>query len=423
MQMTNRLRMWIRKPIFWILLGALVLRLAVAFYLGNTVSGLSGAYDEISYSLLGQRFADGYGLTFPKDWYPWIKAGEPQSYYSATMSLFLGVIYMTFGYYPLVARLVMALLSTLVVYMTYRLTRKIMNERVALIAALIAAGYAYLVFYGVTLVTETPFILALLIAFFFAYDVVESPTKWKWVAMGAALSVAVLLRMAVVFFLPFLFGWIMLRQPKKRVYVLIPISLIILSVLPFTIHNYNLWGQFLLLESQFGHVFWNGNHPGQKGSFSSYNVFPIPEDVLATRNDAEITNRLLRLGVQNVLDDPRHFFVLTLSRLQEFFKFWPTSDSTTLANLLRVVSFGIMWPFAVAGLWLQRKSLSLFFPLILFMIIHTGIYSISWTMIRYRIPLDAVLIPFAAYAIHSILSRWEWFRNRMPFLFNHAYTG
>ena len=78
------------RRIFWVLLLlALLVRIGAALYLGNEVSGLSGAQDEVSYSMLGQRYTEGHGLTFPRPWYPWIRADTPQSYFSASMSLTL----------------------------------------------------------------------------------------------------------------------------------------------------------------------------------------------------------------------------------------------------------------------------------------------------------------------------------------------
>ena len=109
--------------------------------------------------------------------------------------------------------------------------------------------------------------------------------------------------------------------------------------------------------------------------------------------------------MQNILNDPGLFVMLTLTRLREFFLFWPTAESDTLANLLRVLSFGIMWPFAAAGLWLSRRQWRDLLPIYIFMVMHTGIYAVTWTMIRYRIPLDAFLIPFAAVAA-VYLYRW-----------------
>lgn len=397
-----------KKPIFLILVVALLVRITAAVYVGNEVSGLSGAFDEISYSLLGERFVQGYGLTFPEAWYPWYEANAQQSYYSATMSLFLAGIYWVFGYSPLAARLVMAILSTLIVGMIYLLARRYWGERVGLAAALIAALYGYLIFYGVTLVTETPFILAMLVALYISLDLIRNPNIWKWVSLGLALAIAILFRMAVVFFVPFLLGWIAIQRTRKEwKFILIPICMMVLAVLPFTIRNYVMWGRFMLLESQFGHVFWNGNHPDHQGTYWA-EVFPIPDDVLSSKNDAIITNRLLRMGIENVVKDPGHFLYLTFARLREFFKFWPTSDSTLLANALRVLSFGLMWPFAVIGLWISRWKWRTLLPLYLFLLIHTGVYAISWTMTRYRLPVDAALMPFAALTFRIIVDKlWK----------------
>lgn len=404
---------WPKKPLFWILLVALVLRVLAALMLGNDVSGFSGAHDEISYSALGHRFAEGDGLTFPEDWYPWIAADAPQSYYSASMSLMLGLIYMAFGYQPVIARLIMGLLSTAIVGLLYLLTRRLFNERVALFTAAIAAVYGYLIFYGVTLVTETPFIFGLLIALYLCYEIVEDPSPAKWIALGLALAVTVLFRMAVVFFIPFLLAWVFYRQARYRIYVLLPVITIILAVMPFTIRNYTLWGQFELLETQFGHVFWNGNHPDHNGDFHPFKVFPIPDEVLALDNDSKITKALLAKGIENVLNDPGHFIMLTITRLREFFKFWPTADSSALANLIRVFSFGLLWPVALAGIVFSLRQWRSLSPLWLFMLLHTGVYASSWTMIRYRVPLDAILVIFAGLAV-AVLAEVVLARYRQP---------
>jgi hypothetical protein len=156
----------------------------------------------------------------------------------------------------------------------------------------------------------------------------------------------------------------------------------------------------MLLESQFGHVFWNGNHPGHQGNFHPYRTFPIPPWVLESHNDAEITSELLSMGIDNVIRDPEQFLLLTVTRLRELFKFWPTSDSTTQANFLRLFSFGLLVPFAAIGILLSLRIRGFLAPVYLFLVAHIGVYSVSWTMIRYRIPVDAFLIMFGAYTVH-----------------------
>lgn len=401
--MTTFAQNQVNRYLLLILLVALVTRMAAAFYLGDTVSGLSGAHDEISYSMLGQRFATGHGMTFPEPWYPWVAADAPQSYYSYTISLFLAGIYALFGYHPLVARVIMGLMSTMSVWLLFLIGRRLFGPTVALVASAIAAVYAYLIFYGVTLVTETPFTLALLIALYLAIRMRAGEVNGvgAWFTLGVVLAVALLLRMAVLFFIPILLLWLYYAVRKETTLWLVAIPLVVigLAVLPLTIRNYRLWHQFLLLEAQFGHVFWNGNHPGHGGDFHPFYVFPIPPAVLASKNDVLITNTLLRMGIQNVLNQPWDFVMLTLTRLREFFLFWPTADSTLAANLLRVFSFGVIVPFALYGFFANLRRFSDLAPVYLFIVVHTGIYAVTWTMIRYRIPLDPFLILFAAYSL------------------------
>jgi 4-amino-4-deoxy-L-arabinose transferase-like glycosyltransferase len=394
----------LNRTLFLILWVAFTLRMAAAFYLGDVVSGLSGAHDEISYSMLGERFATGHGMTFPEPWYPWVAANAPQSYYSFTISLFFAGIYKLFGYHPLVARIITGIMSTAIVGMIYLIGKRLFSPSVGLLASAIAALYAYLIFYGVTLVTETPFTLALLVALYQAIRIRSGEIGGirGWLTLGLMLAVTVLLRMAVIFFIPILLLWLYyaVRKQTNPLLILIPLVMIGVAVLPLTLRNYQLWHQFLLLEAQFGHVFWNGNHPGHLGDFHPYQVFPIPADVLALKNDVLITNTLLRMGIQNVVSRPDEFLLLTLSRLREFFLFWPTADSTLMANLLRVLSFGLILPFALYGFFLNLRRFQELMPIYLFIFIHTAIYAVTWTMIRYRIPLDPFFILFAAHSLH-----------------------
>jgi hypothetical protein len=43
--------------------------------------------------------------------------------------------------------------------------------------------------------------------------------------------------------------------------------------------------------------------------------------------------------------------------------------------------------------------------LIVFAIIYTSIHLLTWALIRYRLPVDAALIPFAGLALYDLYSR------------------
>jgi 4-amino-4-deoxy-L-arabinose transferase-like glycosyltransferase len=401
-----------------ILLLALAARVVVAFWLGDTMEVLpaGGTHDQVSYDMLAQRVATGHGFTFPTQWYPWIKPDTPTSYYSGTMVLHLAAIYWLFGYHPLIARLVYAVLGTFIVYMIYRLGRRLFGVQAGLIAAGLAAGYAYLVLYSATLLTETPFILCLLLAFELAFRTLENDTIKNWVLFGLALAGTVLFRMAVLPALVFLLGWLYLKRKtiSRRWHFLIPIVIVVGCILPWTIRNVTLFGRFMLLESQFGHVFWVGNHPARDATFGEVAwVPPIPNEI-ADLNEADLTYELLHRGIQNVLNDPGRFILLTLSRTEIFFTFWPTPGSSSISNIARVLSFGILLPFMLYGLVIAIKQCKMCLPLYVFVVLHTGVYVASWVMIRYRIPVDTILLLFAGLAISRISQRFKRAKPALP---------
>ena len=87
---------------------AVVLRLVVAFSLGDQIVALPGIQDQISYDTLAHRVLAGYGFTFPTEWWPVTRAGEPTAHWSFLYVLYLTGSYGVFGSHPLVARLAQA---------------------------------------------------------------------------------------------------------------------------------------------------------------------------------------------------------------------------------------------------------------------------------------------------------------------------
>lgn len=394
-----------------ILLLALFVRLATALWLGDTMEVLpaGGTHDQVSYDALALRVATGHGFTFPVAWYPWIPPDTPTSYYSGAMVLHLAAIYYIFGYHPLIPRILYAVLGTFICYFVYLLGKRIFGTKVGLIAAGLASGYAYLILYSATLLTETPFIFFLLSTLLSAYKLKDAVTTKRLLLFGVSLAGALLFRMAVLPFFVFLFAWLLFPYSRSSnhfrfKHVLLPVVIIFLAVFPWTVRNYLLYNRFMLLESQFGHVFWNSNHPDRGYTFGDVDwVAPIPEE-LKSLNEAELTTELLRRGIENVFQDPMRYISLTISRAPIFFAFWPTNDSSLASNVSRVMSFGITLPFMIYGFLLSGRRKYQCFPLYVFIVMHYGVYLASWVMIRYRIPADAVALPFAALALDTLIS-------------------
>ena len=420
-----------------ILIISVVLRIAAALFLGNEVVDMPGTFDQISYHKLAMRVIGGFGFTFGETWWPITAAGAPTAHWSFLYTLYLAGIYLLLGPNPLAARLIQAILvGVLQPFLAYRIGRHIFSETIGLVAAGLTAIYIYFIYYGASLMTE-PFFITLVLGGLYLTILManaspraeDKTTIWGQlklpVLLGLALGGAVLLRQLFLLFIPFLFLWIwwMRRKQSPRLTLaglFTSSAIIILMILPFTLYNYSRFGHFVLLNTNSGYAFFWSNHPIYGTHFlsilppevGSYQAL-IPAE-LRHLDEAALDQALLKRGLQFVIDDPARYVLLSISRIPAYFMFWSSRDSGTLSNLSRVASFGIFWPFMLYGLYraIADRKMSFMdrlaspsFLLILFITIYTLIHLLSWALIRYRLPIDAVLLVFAALAFVDLAQR------------------
>ena len=415
-----------------IIITAILLRVASALLLGNQVTVLPGIYDQISYDNLAQRVVDGYGFTFAEEHWPITRPGEPTAHWSFLYTLYLTAIYTLFGHQPVIARILQAIVvGALQTYLTYLIAEKIFAQKIGLIAAAISAVYMYFIYYGGALMTEPFYITAILWSLFLAMRMAEiddfQQTIKFGVGLGIALGITVVLRQVFLLFIPFLFIWIWIARFRRRLHLSListglSIGLIVLCVLPISLYNQSRFGRFVLLNTNSGYAFFFGNHPYYGTHFipilhtDVYLSF-IPKE-LRSLDEAALDQALLQRGLQFVFDDPRRYVLLSISRIPAYFMFWPSSDSSLISNIARVSSFGVTLPFMLYGLvaCLGKKHvqtgnhlLNLFASptglLIVFAVIYASVHILTWALIRYRLPIDAVLIPFAAFAISNVFEQ------------------
>ena len=413
---------------------AVLLRLLSALYQGNSVTILPGIHDQVSYDRLARRVIDGYGFSFGEGQWPLTRANEPTAHWSFFYTLYLAALYALFGSEPLIPRMVQAIIvGCLQTYIIYRIGEKAFSRSTGIIAAGITAFYIYFIYYSGALMTEPFYITAILFSLLVALQIGENSSRSKeikfGVLLGVALGITVLLRQVFLLFIPFLISWIWISRFKRHLSLpiissILSLSLVVLFILPISLYNQSRFGRFVLLNTNSGFAFFWGNHPIYGTHF--YSILPpemgtyqdlVPEEIRHL-DEAALDAALLRRGLQFVLDDPKRYILLSISRIPAYFEFWPSSGSGIISNISRVASFGIMLPFMLYGLFLTiKRSLSvsgnpfinlIISPaglLILFALIYTSIHLMTWALIRYRLPVDAVLIPFAALAISDIYDR------------------
>jgi hypothetical protein len=425
-----------------------------AVYLGDRVVPLPGTYDQVSYDRLAQRVLDGYGFSFDKLWWPVTRAGEPTAHWSYLYTLYLVAVYGLLGHHPLAARLIQAVLAgALMPWLVYRLGYRHFGRQVGLVSSGIMACYAYFIYYSATLMTESFYIVGILWVLDMAGQLgqageVPPAALRRSLLLGLALAVTALLRQVFLLFVPVLFVWLLWRsyryqtgparfgpmakenkdlerltlRPRDlatqlrnnrvvsmtRVLVTATVVLL-LAIAPWTVRNYWAFGRFVLLNTNAGFAFFWSNHPihGQNypaslPTWSSY-IELIPPELLSL-NEAELDQALLKRGFAFVRDDPGRYLMLSISRIDDYFMFWPSSESGLTSNVSRVISFGLLWPLMAYGFISHGRHMvsSEILILYLFVFVYTAIHLLSWALIRYRLPIDAVLIIFASTTLVEI---------------------
>ena len=438
-----------------ILVVSILLRVGVALYLGNMVDAPPLLTDQRSYHTLATSLLAGEGYSFPLNWYPFTPANTPTAHWSFLYPVFVAGIYGLVGPHPLAARLVQAVLTgVLLPWLVYRLAQKFTpfppekyisvetehgpvratftpnNDSVAtghnpvttipvrikepaaipLIAAALAAWYPYFVLYAATLMTESFYLITLLwslaVGLKLEHRLRAGQTISPAVAvqLGLSLGITALLRQSILPWVPVLGLWLLWQARQRRQTASAARSLLLTGlviaalILPWTSRNYRVFGQFLLLNSNAGYAMYSAQHPMHGTNFHEYDAAPLPKGWWG-RPEPELDRDLMQLGLGFVLADPQRYFLLTLSRTRAFFECWPTPGTTLLHNLGRTASFGLLLPFIAYGLYRlarRRELRTRYSLLLLFAGFYTLLHLFTWAMVRYRLPVDAVLMPPAA---------------------------
>jgi hypothetical protein len=435
-----------RRYLAVILLLSVLLRLAAALYLGDEVDAPPLLTDQRSYHALGARLAAGHGFSFERNWYPFTPAETPTAHWSFLYSLFVAGIYAPFGAHPLAVRLLQAVLGGLLLpWLVYRLARTVLRpslpfspsrksgegegsqggggegQVLPLLAALMAALYGYFILYAATLMTETFYIVALLWSLERGITLAGelragAPARAIWptaLSLGLSLGLATLLRQSVLPWVPVLFLYLLWtgRRAGKLRPALAATGIAGLTlaafILPWTTRNHVVYDDFLLLNANAGYAMYSAQHPMHGTSFSEFDAAPLPQDWWG-RPEPELDRALMKLGIRFVLDDPGRYLRLSLNRARAFIEFWPTPDTTLLHNIGRTGSFGLCLPFMLYGLILAlrrpgfvRRNALLF----LFAAFYTLMHLLTWAMVRYRLAVDATLMPLAALAVVDLARR------------------
>ena len=251
-----------------------------------------------------------------------------------------------------------------------------------------------------------------------------SPTSWRgWLAYGLLWGFALMTNPSLGVMLPFLIAWAIYRllrlheQNQGRALLNGPtlaIGIAILCCVPWTVRNYLVFHRFIPLRSNFAFELWLGNNE---------NFDPQSQMVPAADPEREEIRNYVRMGetafmqgkwnraVTFIRSHPKLELILFSRR---FVAMWtgmekPVDgflDSDSLLTRIALLSNFLAAVGAFSGiivLFLRRSPYG--FPLAAFPIVFPVMYYVTHASLRYRHPIDPVVMLLAAVSIVRALER------------------
>jgi len=402
---------------------ALVLRVAfgLVYWTGKPLT-----HDEREYLSLAESLAAGRGFTYSEP----AGTGTGQRFgrapgYPAVLALLRATAQT--GAAPAVVKIVQSGLGAITVVMIAAITWRAAGARAAALAAALAALYPPLLWVSGYVLSESLFMpLALGCAMLLTdaarrADVAQNPRDGAAlaVAAGVVAGLAILVRPAMLLFLPLALLWLVRRKQFSLALALGVTALLVVA--PWTLRNARTYGRMVLVASEGGVTFWTGNHPLARG-----------EGDLAANPElkrAEIAFREAHPGLSAEALEPLYYqdaleqilarpgwWVGLLAR-KAFYTFVPIGPSYTLHSarylVMSVVPYALLAPMALAGFIIIARHGRPPAPLYLLggSVVLTCL--IFFPQERFRIPvLDPLVIVGAAAALGGAQSPSP--RDRRP---------
>ena len=284
---------WLRSTNFWlasIILIAALVRFGYFFCVFDPTS--LPANDSLEYDVIAKNLIDGNGYTL---------YDQPTAFRAPGLIFMVAGIYFLFGENFIYARIFVVLLSIVLVWVIYILGNTILNKKVGIWSALIAALWIHFILYGSRIFTEIPFTLFSILAVLYVFKYTQAEKKSYNIFFAALFfALAILTRPVGLFLLLIVIVYLVLRDKRwkniKQVILMGVLTILLMS--PWIIRNYLVFHRVLPVTSAGGLVLWiSNNHyvayqPQRWGHYVGFEQLPgakplIPQDEIV-RTDVSL---------------------------------------------------------------------------------------------------------------------------------------
>lgn len=400
---------------FLILASIGMLALAVRGMVAQLTNSWAFSTDHNSWSFgyeMGQIAASlalGDGFRWPE----WGALQGPTAWMPPIYPFLMGATFKIFGIYSHQAAIVLLSLQTILSLLTcvwlYRIGKEVFNAQVGLLAAFFFAIYPAAIHFDVQKVWSTSlFSCCLVIMMLCLLKLRTEMNVTRALSYGGLAGFTALVDPIVVASYPFALIWLYVNAKASRIatgkIMAVVLAVCFLTISPWLIRNYIVFGQFVFIKSNFGQALFWGNHAGATGSYEdpepTATLTPTEKQALEFGNEATRNRLSSQKALAFISAHPLEFLKLTAHRFVGFWTFMmrPVEGRQQIASLL--IYFGVL-VLAIISLFLSNlRAPGVQLMWLFVMALPLPYYITAVGLFRYRFPVETVLMIPAAYTAY-----------------------
>ena len=309
------------------------------------------------------------------------------------------------------------IISGITIYIIYQLSQVIFNDEwVSKISAFIFSIYPFSIFYSISGLSETLYVFLILSSillfyknyFFYGSIVIILSIYVK----GISDYIAPILILIFSFFV----YKDTFKQGLQRFFLYFLTYCVIMS--PWWIHNWNKYNKFVRTDLAYGYHMYAGNNFMNKSGGGVGGIDVDHSQILgyeiSQRSDPSDyirSDKIFKQETYNyILEDPNRFLKQYIKKFYRFWSFVPHAKEykNLTYSITSFLSFGFI--FFLSIIFLLQNFKSYFYkisPLLIFIGLITAIYTLTIVSLRYRYPIEPIMIIFASFSLKRILKFYK----------------
>lgn len=345
---------------------------------------------------------------------------EPTVFVMPLYPFFLAAVFKIFGYGFAgiqAVRLIQAVLSCVMIYFVFLISKKLFNEKVGLITAFLVSFYPPNIVTPGYILTETLFTTLLYLLIYYSLEYASRPNALKFMLLGIIWTAAVLCRPTIALYPAFLFFYILVRfkaklldMAKLGLAMALPFLLIIT---PWWVRNYNEYKTFIPLAASSGNPMLQGTYVNYKQTPENIVYYKLGENAFET-NRTEVSIAKERIKNEFKKDFWGYLKWFTIGKTKFFWGtvfYWKSFLGIGPQFVIRYHYF-LLLGFAGIIIAFFKDFAGYILPISLILYFN-AVHCIYMAFDRYAYPMMPILSMFCAYIIfegtstlkHYIISR------------------